>query len=187
MQTYLNLLKHIVNHGSVQRNRTGIDTIRIPTAMMSFDMADGYPLVTTRKMFTKGILGELIGFIRGYDNAADFRKLGCNLWNQNANENKQWLANPHRKGEDDLGRIYGVQWRNWQAPDGQVIDQLANAVNDVIHNPESRRIIVDAWNPADINKCALPPCHTRFRLMTDSNSNNLTLIWTQRSTFERLH
>lgn len=116
MKQYLDLVRTILESGSWHTNRTGIRTLSIPGAMMQFDLArDGFPAITTRKLAFKSAVGELIGFIRGYHNAADFRALGCKVWDQNANENLEWLANPYRAGPDDLGPVYGVQWRQWPA------------------------------------------------------------------------
>ena len=180
MKNYLQLLKTILAEGTLQVNRTGIDTLRIEGACLDFDLRRGFPLVTTRKIYTKQIIGELIGFIRACDNAADFRALGCTYWDKNANENKQWLANPHRKGTDDLGRIYGVQWRKWQTPTGE-IDQLKNAVNTILTNPQDRRIIVNAWNPGDLPKMALPPCHLEYQFIPDAAKKELSLTFVMRS------
>ena len=105
MKNYLQLMQEVLDTGTQQANRTGIDTLTIPGAMLKYDLADGFPAVTTKKLAWKAVVGELVGFLRGYDNAADFRALGCKIWDQNANENTQWLANPNRLGEDDLGRI----------------------------------------------------------------------------------
>lgn len=110
MKNYLSLMQEILDNGTWQSNRTGVDAISIPGAMLKFDLAEGFPAVTTKKLFFDAVKAELIGFIRGYTNAADFRSLGCKIWDQNANENKAWLANPNRIGVDDLGRIYGAQW-----------------------------------------------------------------------------
>ncbi|MBL8396591.1 MAG: thymidylate synthase [Candidatus Accumulibacter sp.] len=115
MKQYLDLVQDIFDHGSWQVNRTGIRTLSIPGAMMKFDLREGFPAVTTKKLAFKSAIGELIGFIRGYRSAADFRTLGCKVWDQNANENAHWLASPYRLQEDDLGAIYGVQWRQWPA------------------------------------------------------------------------
>lgn len=115
MHQYLNLIKDILDNGSWQENRTGIPTISLPGAMMRFDLQKGFPAVTTKKLAFKSAMGELVGFLRGYRSAADFRALGCKVWDQNANENKAWLNNPFRAGENDLGPVYGVQWRNWPA------------------------------------------------------------------------
>lgn len=115
MKQYLDLVAHVIQHGSRQSNRTGIDTISFPGAMLRFDLAEGFPAVTTRKLAFKSAVGEMCGFLRGVNNAAEFRALGCKVWDQNANENSQWLNNPFRQGTDDLGEIYGVQWRSWPA------------------------------------------------------------------------
>lgn len=181
MKQYLDLLKQVITDGEWQINRTGIPTKRIDGAMMQFDLTKGFPAVTTKKLAFKQVKGELIGFIRGYDNAAAFRNVGCNIWDQNANENEAWLMNPHRKAQDDLGRIYGQQWRGWYHDTCGRIDQLKNAVHDVINNPTSRRIIVSAWNPADISKMALPPCHIMFQLMVNVEKQELSMCMYQRS------
>ncbi len=115
MKTYLELVRTILDTGTRQENRTGVRTITMPGAMMRFDLAEGFPAITTRKLAFKSAVGELCGFLRSSSNAAEFRKLGCRVWDQNANENAAWLANPYRAGEDDLGEIYGVQWRKWPA------------------------------------------------------------------------
>ncbi len=115
MKQYLNLVQNILDNGSWQENRTGVRTLSIPGAMMRFDLQEGFPAVTTKKLAFKSAVGELVGFLRGYRNAADFSALGCKVWNQNANENKQWLANPYRLEDGDLGSVYGVQWRQWPA------------------------------------------------------------------------
>lgn len=183
MKQYLDLLQRVLNEGTVQDNRTGIPTKRIAGAMLEFDMRDGFPAVTTKKLAFRSVVAELLGFIRGYSNAHQFRELGCKVWDQNANENKAWLASPHRIGEDDLGRIYGVQWREWIAPYGvnPPVDQLKNALNEIINNPTSRRIIVTAWNPGELQYMALPPCHMTFQFLVDEQRNELTLCMYQRS------
>jgi thymidylate synthase len=116
MNQYLDLVKTVLSAGSWQQNRTGIRTLSLPGAMMRFDLQnEGFPAVTTKKLAFKSVIGELIGFLRATRSAADFRALGCKVWDQNANENMQWLANPYRNGTDDLGPVYGVQWRQWPA------------------------------------------------------------------------
>lgn len=115
MQQYLDLVRQIFEQGSWQENRTGVRTLSIPGAMMRFDLQQGFPAVTTKKLAFKSAVGEMVGFLRGSRNAAEFRELGCKVWDQNANENKQWLENPYRLGQDDLGPVYGVQWRKWPA------------------------------------------------------------------------
>ena len=115
MRQYLDLVKDILEHGSWQDNRTGVRTLSRPGAMLRFDLQAGFPAVTTKKLAFKSAVGELVGFLRGYRSAADFRSLGCKVWDQNANENAHWLANPYRLAADDLGPVYGVQWRQWPA------------------------------------------------------------------------
>ena len=115
MKQYLDLVRTILDSGAWQDNRTGIRTISIPGAMMRFDLQQGFPAVTTKKLAFKSVVGELVGFLRASRSAADFRALGCKVWDQNANENADWLANPYRAGPDDLGAVYGVQWRQWPA------------------------------------------------------------------------
>lgn len=115
MKDYLSLLTNILENGTWRPNRTGIDTISLPGQVLRFDLEEGHPAITTRKLAFKTGVGEMIGFLRANSSAADFRALGCKVWDQNANENEQWLANPYRQGHDDLGGIYGVQWRKWRA------------------------------------------------------------------------
>lgn len=181
MKAYLDLLADVLKNGTRQSNRTGIDAISLPGAMLKFDLAEGFPAVTTKKLAWKAVVGELVGFLRGCDNAAEFRALGCNVWNQNANENKQWLANPNRKGEDDLGRIYGVQWRGWKGADGRVVDQVTNVLNTLRTNPTDRRMIVSAWKPDEFDQMALPPCHVLYQFIANVERNELNLCLYQRS------
>lgn len=115
MHQYLDLVRQIFEQGSWHDNRTGVRTLSIPGAMMRFDLQQGFPAVTTKKLAFKSAVGEMVGFLRASRSAAEFRELGCKVWDQNANENKQWLANPFRLGADDLGPVYGVQWRQWPA------------------------------------------------------------------------
>ncbi|MCG2592972.1 thymidylate synthase [Ramlibacter sp. XY19] len=115
MREYLELVQQVFEQGQWQENRTGVRTLSVPGAMMRMDLKKGFPAVTTKKLAFKSAIGEMVGFLRGSRSAADFRKLGCKVWDQNANENKQWLENPFRQGPDDLGPVYGVQWRQWPA------------------------------------------------------------------------
>ena len=141
MKQYLDLVQNIFDNGSWQDNRTGIRTLSLPGAMLRFDLQQGFPAVTTKKLAFKSAVGELVGFMRAYRSAADFRALGCKVWDQNANENAQWLANPYRLQEDDLGSVYGVQWRQWPAyklidpaqPQGpaQIADALAKGYQQI--------------------------------------------------------
>lgn len=115
MKAYLDLVQSIFDQGSWQDNRTGVRTLSLPGASLRFDLRNGFPAVTTKRLAFKSAMGELVGFLRGVRSAAEFRALGCKVWDQNANENAAWLANPHRAGPDDLGPVYGVQWRQWPA------------------------------------------------------------------------
>lgn len=114
MDNFKKILQKVMDHGVLQKNRTGIDSLMIPGEIMKFDLSEGFPLMTGKKMPVKGMTGELLSFFRGYTSAEDFRRMGCLFWDQNANENKDWLNNPHRKGHDDLGRVYGKQWTDWK-------------------------------------------------------------------------
>lgn len=182
MKQYLDLLQKVLDEGHWQGNRTGIPTKRIDGAMLQFDLAKGFPAVTTKKLAFKAVIAELVGFIRGYTSAEQFRELGCKVWDQNANENTGWLANPARCGHDDLGRVYGAQWRDWIGPyTTKHIDQLTNAIHEVVTNPTSRRIIVTAWNPGELDVMALPPCHMMFQLLVDLENNKLSMCMYQRS------
>jgi len=122
MQQYLDLVRQIFEQGSWQNNRSGFRTLSVPGAMLRFDLQAGFPAITTKKLAFKSVMGELVGFLRASRSAADFRALGCKVWDQNANENAQWLANPYRLREDDLGSVYGVQWRQW--PAYKIIDPI---------------------------------------------------------------
>lgn len=181
MRNYLDLLQEVMEHGVRQANRTGVDALSIPGATLRFDLADGFPLMTTKKMPFRSIAAEFVGFLRGYDNAADFRALGCKIWDQNANENAQWLNNPYRKGTDDLGRIYGVQWRRWRGADGREVDQVMNAIRTIHERPTDRRIIITAWKPDELGQMALPPCHLLYQFLVSVEKRELHLCMYQRS------
>ncbi len=192
-QAYLNLLQEILDNGQREPNRTGIDTLTLPGAMLKFDLREGFPAVTTKKLAWKAVVGELIGFLEGTTSLARFKELGCNVWDANAAA-PAWQNNGYCKGPDDLGRIYGAQWRRWRAfdralpseeyPLGYVsesyIDQIAGALDALRNNPQSRRIIVNAWNPVEIDQAALPPCHTGFQLLPRSDGT-LHMCMTMRS------
>lgn len=180
MKNYLDLLQDILDNGTRQANRTGIDAISLPGAMLKFDLSKGFPIVTTKKMAFGACKGELLAFMRGYTNAADFRSMGCNFWDQNANENKAWLANPNRKGPDDLGRIYGAQWRDWAGIDGN-IDQLQVCIDTIKTDPTNRRIIMNAWRPDEFDQMALPPCHVLYQFIVNVEKNTLNMCMYQRS------
>ena len=209
MKSYLELVRTCLAEGSWQENRTGVRTLSIPGAMLRFDLSKGFPAVTTKKLAFKSAMGELVGFLRGYRNAAQFRALGCRVWDQNANENGAWLANPNRRGDDDLGPIYGVQWRRWPGYkviaateaaridrarslgyeamasfplDGQPhvlvhrsIDQVRHCLDTIVKSPSDRRILFHAWNPAELDEMALPPCHLLYQFHPNAGQRQLSL------------
>ncbi len=209
MQQYLDLLKTVLETGTLQENRTGVKTISLPGAMMRFDLTRGFPALTTKRLAFKTAIAEMIGFLRAYKSATDFRSIGCKVWDQNANQNSQWLENPYRLGEDDLGEIYGVQWRHWPAykviPTSnseqirdahqrgfqsvteffeggikkvllyKAIDQLKQCLDTIINNPTDRRIIFHAWNCAQLDQMALPPCHLLYQFIPNSLTKELSL------------
>jgi len=169
VRQYLELCEKALS-GSIKSNRTGVDTIGYIGDYARYNLLEGFPVVTTKKLPFKKVVGEMLGFLRGYDNASDFRALGCDVWDANANENKQWLESPQRRGTDDLGRIYGVQARDWRytiIDKGNIIsrgaDQLANVVNDLGKGIDNRREIVTHWNPGQLSEMALPPCHVLYQ------------------------
>ncbi len=185
MRQYLDLLTHVLARGKYHENRTGVPTFRVIGAMLSFDMADGFPVMTTKHLAFRQVVGELLGFIRGYQNAKAFRNLGCTIWDANANKNAAWINNPHRRGVDDLGRIYGAQWRDYRGVNRDFafssVDQLKIAIREILANPISRRIIVNAWNPNEIDQMALPPCHVLHQYHVDPNTGGLSMTMYQRS------
>jgi len=151
MQAYLDLLRHVRRHGTVKSDRTGVGTRSVFGYQMRFDLAAGFPLLTTKKLHLKSILHELLWFLRGESNLDYLRAHGVKIWDEWADEN------------GELGPIYGVQWRSWPTPDGGAIDQMAQVVEQIRTQPDSRRLIVSAWNVAQIDEMALPPCHTLFQ------------------------
>ncbi|WP_395340265.1 thymidylate synthase [Ningiella sp. W23] len=172
MDQYERLCKRIIEEGSwVENKRTGIRCLTAINADLEYDVGNNqFPLVTTRKCFYKAAIAELLGYLRGYDNAAQFRAIGCNTWNANANENEAWLNNPARKGKDDMGRVYGVQGRAWQRPDGSALDQLKKVVNNLSQGIDDRGEIITFYNPGEFHLGCLRPCmHTHtFSLLGDT-------------------
>jgi thymidylate synthase len=148
---YLALLEEILSTGVERGDRTGVGTLSVFGRQMRFDLADGFPLLTTKKVYFRSILVELLWFLRGETNVRWLQERGCSIWDEWADEN------------GDLGPVYGRQWRSWAAPDGRVIDQIAGVQRSLRENPNSRRHIVSAWNPADVDDMALPPCHCLFQ------------------------
>ncbi|MET0278972.1 MAG: thymidylate synthase [Pseudorhodoplanes sp.] len=151
MKQYLDLMEHVLRDGVEKRDRTGTGTLSVFGHQMRFDLRSGFPLVTTKKMHVKSIVHELLWFLRGDTNIQYLKDNGVSIWNEWADEN------------GDLGPVYGAQWRSWPARDGGTIDQIKNLLRDLERNPDSRRLIVTAWNPADIDRMALPPCHCMFQ------------------------
>lgn len=182
MKQYLDTMQQILDQGSWQENRTGIRTKMIPGAMMQFKMEDGFPAMTTKKLAFGAVKGELIGFLRGCTSAAEFRELGCNVWNQNANENEAWLKNPARKGEDDLGYIYSRLWTDMpHTLVTQPWNQIEKLIEGIKKDPTSRRLIVSAWHPEVFDRAALPPCHVLFQVIIEQSTNKMHMTMYQRS------
>jgi thymidylate synthase len=151
MRQYLELLQHILDHGVAKSDRTGTGTRSIFGHQMRFDLSEGFPTLTTKKLHLKSIIHELLWFLRGETNVASLQQAGVSIWDEWADE----------RGE--LGPIYGYQWRSWPTPDGQHIDQISQLIEQIRTNPDSRRLIVSAWNVADVPRMALPPCHLLFQ------------------------
>ena len=151
MQQYLDLLRHIREHGVMRGDRTGTGTQSVFGYQMRFNLAEGFPLLTTKKLHLKSIIYELLWFIAGDTNVRYLQEHGVSIWDEWADEN------------GDLGPVYGHQWRAWPAPDGRAIDQLSMVIDQIKHNPDSRRMLVCAWNPGEVDRMALPPCHCLFQ------------------------
>ena len=151
MKQYLQLCEHILNNGTKKEDRTGTGTISTFGYQMRFNLQEGFPLVTTKKLHVKSIIHELLWFISGDTNVKYLQDNGVRIWNEWADEN------------GDLGPVYGYQWRSWPTGNGEHIDQLSNVIDQIKNNPDSRRLIVNAWNVAHVDSMALPPCHTMFQ------------------------
>ena len=151
MRQYLDLMRHVMQHGTRKDDRTGTGTLSVFGHQMRFDLAQGFPLLTTKKVHTRSIIHELLWFLRGDTNIRYLKEHGVSIWDEWANEN------------GDLGPVYGAQWRSWPTPGGRQIDQISQVVRDIRQNPDSRRLIVSAWNVAEIERMALPPCHLLFQ------------------------
>lgn len=163
MRQYEDLCQRIINEGEwVYNERTGKRCLTLINADLEYNVEKNqFPLVTTRRSYWKAAIAELLGYLRGYDSAAQFREIGCNTWNANANDNQAWLDNPARKGDDDMGRVYGVQGRRWAKPDGSELDQLRKVVDDLKSGKDDRGEIVTFYNPGEFDLGCLRPCmHT---------------------------
>ena len=150
MEEYLNLMRRILEEGENKSDRTGTGTLSVFGHQMRFDLSKGFPMVTTKKLHLKSIIHELLWFLAGDTNISYLQENGVRIWNEWADEN------------GDLGPVYGKQWRQWKTTDGRVIDQISDAVDMIKNNPDSRRIIVSAWNVGELDKMALMPCHAFF-------------------------
>jgi len=151
MRQYHDLMEHVLKHGARKDDRTGTGTLSVFGHQMRFDLSEGFPMVTTKKLHLKSIIHELLWFLKGDTNIAYLKANGVSIWDE-------WAD-----AEGNLGPVYGKQWRSWATPDGRSIDQIANLVAMLRKNPDSRRLIVSAWNPADVEDMALPPCHCLFQ------------------------
>ncbi|RMF11356.1 MAG: thymidylate synthase [Alphaproteobacteria bacterium] len=151
MRQYLDLLRHVLEHGTDKDDRTGTGTRSVFGYQMRFDLSAGFPLLTTKKLHLRSIIYELLWFLKGDTNIKYLNDYGVTIWDE-------W-ADP----SGELGPVYGKQWRSWAAPDGRTIDQISRVVEEIRHNPDSRRLLVSAWNPADVDSMALPPCHCLFQ------------------------
>lgn len=171
MKQYLNLLDRILTEGTKKSDRTGTGTLSVFGHQMRFHMSDGFPLLTTKKLHLKSIIHELIWFLNGDTNVKYLQENGVRIWNEWADEN------------GELGPVYGHQWRSWPDYDGGTIDQIAQVVDLIRHHPDSRRMIVSAWNVAEVNQMALPPCHTLFQFYVADGKLSLQLYQRSADTF----
>ncbi|MES9963379.1 MAG: thymidylate synthase [Candidatus Sedimenticola sp. 20ELBAFRAG] len=151
MRQYLDLMRHVRDTGTRKEDRTGTGTVSVFGYQMRFDLADGFPVVTTKKLHLRSIIHELLWFLQGDTNIKYLKDNGVRIWDEWADEN------------GDLGPVYGYQWRSWPAPHGKSIDQISQLIDQIRNNPDSRRLMVSAWNPADVDHMALPPCHCLFQ------------------------
>ncbi|MDE6462528.1 MAG: thymidylate synthase [Muribaculaceae bacterium] len=171
MRQYLDLLSDIIENGTVKSDRTGTGTISVFGRQMRFDLSQGFPLLTTKKLHLKSIIHELLWFLSGDTNIRYLQANGVRIWNEWADEN------------GDLGPVYGHQWRSWPGRNGQTIDQIADVVRQIRETPDSRRMIVTAWNPADVPSMALPPCHAFFQFYVADGRLSLQLYQRSADTF----
>ena len=181
MKEYIDLCQRVIDEGVwIKNERTGQRCLTVINANLTYDVSDGkLPILTTKKLFWKPAIAEMLGYLRGYTSAADFRAIGCNTWNANANNNVVWLNNPYRKGTDDMGDCYGAQGRRFMDRDGKPFDQLAKIVKNLSNGYDDRREIMTFWNPAEINRACLASCmHTHTFSVLE---NKLYLTSMQRS------
>ncbi len=169
MKAYLDLLRHVLEIGSYRPDRTGTGTYSVFGAQVRFDLRERFPLLTTKKIHTRSVIHELLWFLKGETNIRYLKENNVSIWDE-------WADS-----EGNLGRVYGAQWRSWQSPDGRVVDQIANTIEGIRNNPTSRRHIVCAWNPGELDQMALPPCHALFQFYVDPEKGELSCQLYQRS------
>ena len=185
MKQYLDVLQDILDNGVVKENRTGVNTIAVFGRSMRFDLSKGFPIITTKRVPFKIVAGELLWFISGSNKLKDLHKNNVHIWDANAGADywkhdiKKCFDCKNKSGKNCLGRVYGVQWRDWRNPEGIKVDQLKEVIDDIKNNPTSRRLIVTAWNPGELDRMALPPCHMFFQFFV--NDGKISLSMYQRS------
>jgi thymidylate synthase len=171
MRAYLDLLQHIIEQGTEKNDRTGTGTISVFGYQMRFDLNEGFPVLTTKKLHLRSIIYELLWFLKGDTNVKYLQDNGVRIWNEWADDN------------GDLGPIYGKQWRKWQSPDGQIIDQIQNAIELLKNNPDSRRILINAWNVGELKEMSLTPCHAMFQFYVADGKLSCQLYQRSADTF----
>ncbi|MCB9801960.1 MAG: thymidylate synthase [Pseudomonadales bacterium] len=172
MKQYRDALRFILEYGSTRDDRTGVGTIATFGMQQRYNLQDGFPAVTTKKLAFQQVVAELLWFISGSGDNTKLNDLGCHIWDANANAD-YWKSKA--KFDGDLGRVYGVQWRSWQKPDGSMLDQLSEIIERIKTNPTDRRLIVSAWNPGELDQMALPPCHLMFQFFVDEDKLSLQM------------
>ena len=171
MKQYLDLLNHILQTGTPKDDRTGTGTLAVFGYQMRFDLSQGFPIITTKKIHLKSVIHELLWFLAGDSNVRYLQEHGVRIWNEWADEN------------GELGPVYGVQWRSWRGADGQVVDQISRVIEQIKTRPYSRRLIVSAWNPAEVDQMALPPCHLLFQFYVADGKLSCQLYQRSADTF----
>lgn len=172
MKQYHDLLQYILDNGDERVDRTGVGTKSVFGQQMRFNMQDGFPAITTKKLAFNSVKAELLWFLKGSSDVKELQGMGCHIWDANA-EADYWK--PKARFDGDLGRVYGVQWRSWEGLNGKKIDQLKEVIEKIKNNPTDRRMIVTAWNPGEIDQMALPPCHMFFQFFVAKNKLSLSM------------
>lgn len=172
MLQYLSVLKNILENGTDRDDRTGVGTRAVFGMQMRYNLTDGFPALTTKKLAFNTVKAELLWFLSGSSDVRELQKLGCHIWDANA-EAPYWKDKARFPG--DLGRVYGVQWRSWQAPGGKTVDQIHEVIERIKKNPYDRRLIVSAWNPGELEQMALPPCHAFFQFFVAGGKLSLQM------------